>query len=166
MIAVQNKTMSTNSKKAIVLGSDEGLHLGSGPGRDLIFKLTGEETGGVLDFCIVDVPAGNGPPLHIHHLQDESFYILAGQYKFQCGEETFHLKAGDFACLPAKVPHAFINISDELGRLVVVTTPGGGHKFYEEYGPLARSGHPDREVISQLFEKHNCTLVGPPLSAD
>jgi hypothetical protein len=50
------------------------------------------------------------------------------------------------AYLPAKIPHAFKNISDEPGRVIVVYTPGGGHKFFEEFGPIARNGHPDREV--------------------
>jgi len=48
----------------------------------------------------------------------------------------------------------------------VVYTPGGGHKFYEEFGPLARSGPPDPKVIGPLFAKYDMTLLGPPLSPD
>jgi len=48
----------------------------------------------------------------------------------------------------------------------VVYTPGGGHKFYEELGPVARSASPDRQVIAGVFEKHGMTLLGPPLTAD
>ena len=84
----------------------------------------------------------------------------------QLGEEIFYMKEGDFAYLPSKVPHAFKNISDVPGRLIVVYTPGGGHKFYEEFGPIARSGPPDPKVLGPLFEKHNMSLLGPPLSAD
>ena len=80
----------------------------------------------------------------------------------QLGEEVFYMKEGDFAYLPSKVPHAFRNISDEPGRIIVVYTPGGGHKFFEELGPIARNGPPDPEVLGPLFEKHNVSLLGPP----
>jgi len=43
---------------------------------------------------------------------------------------------------------------------------GGGHKFYEEFGPIARSGPPDPKVMGPLFEKYDMTLLGPPLSPD
>ena len=38
-----------------VFAEDEGLILRSGPGRDLIFKVTGDDTGGALDYFIVQV---------------------------------------------------------------------------------------------------------------
>ncbi len=49
------------------LEPDGGLRLQSGPGRDLVFKATGEDTGGALDYFIVEVAPHGGPPLHIHH---------------------------------------------------------------------------------------------------
>ena len=49
-----------------VLAPDEGLRLQSGPGRDLIFKVTGEDTGGAFDYFIVEVAPKSGPPLHVH----------------------------------------------------------------------------------------------------
>ena len=50
-----------------VLAPGDGLRVGSGPGRDLIFKVTGEETGGAVDYVIVEVAPYGGPPLHVHH---------------------------------------------------------------------------------------------------
>jgi quercetin dioxygenase-like cupin family protein len=166
MTVLQKETTSIDTSSNIILGPDEGLRLGSGPGRDCIFKLTGEQTGGAFDYFIVEIPAGNGPPLHVHRIQDETFHVLSGEYKVQLGEEISYLGEGDFAYLPKNVPHAFKNISDEPGRVIVVYSPGGGHKFFEEFGPIMRTGHPDRKVISQTFEKYNMTLLGPPLSAD
>lgn len=166
MTVMQKETIYTDNGAAIVLGPDEGLRLGSGPGRDCIFKLTGEQTGGAFDYFVVEIPSGNGPPLHLHRIQDETFHVLTGRYKVQLGEEIFYLDEGDFAFLPKNIPHAFKNIGDEPGRVIVVYSPGGGHKFFEEFGPIMRNGRPDREVISQTFEKYNMTLLGPPLSAD
>lgn len=50
-----------------VLEPDEGLRLQSGPGRDLVFKVTGEDTGGAFDYFVVEVAPRGGPPLHVHH---------------------------------------------------------------------------------------------------
>jgi quercetin dioxygenase-like cupin family protein len=149
-----------------VLARDEGLRLQSGPGRDLIFNVTGEQTGGAFDYFIVEVAPKGGPPLHVHRNQEETIHALKGSYKVQIGEEVFYLDEGGFAYLPSNVPHTFLNLTDEQGEVIVVYTPGGGHKFYEELGPLSRSETPDRAAIAALFEKYDMTLLGPPLSAD
>ena len=149
-----------------VLAANEGLRLQSGPGRDLIFKVTGEDTGGAFDYFIVQVAPKGGPPLHVHHKQEETIHVLKGRYKIRIGDEIFYCNEGDFAYLPSNVPHAFLNLTDEPGEIIVVYTPGGGHKFYEELGPLTRSGSPDRAAVAALFAKHDMTLLGPPLSPD
>ena len=149
-----------------VLAPNEGLRLQSGPGRDLVFKVTGDDTGGAFDYFVVEVAPHGGPPLHVHHRQEETIHVLAGNYKVQIGDETFHLEEGGFAYLPSRVPHAFLNLMDEPGEVVVVYTPGGGHRFYEELGPLTRNGSPDRATVAALFEKYEMTLLGPPLSLD
>ena len=157
---------SATTSRYTVLAPDEGLRLQSGPGRDLIFKVTGEQTGGAFDYFVVEVAPRGGPPLHVHHKQEETIHVLKGRYKIQIGEEVFYCEEGDFAYLPSNVPHAFLNLTDEQGEIIVVYTPGGGHRFYEELGPLTRSGTPDRAAVAALFEKYDMTLLGPPLSAD
>lgn len=149
-----------------VLAPEEGLRLQSGPGRDLIFKVTGEDTGGAFDYFIVQVAPKGGPPLHVHHKQEETVQVVKGRFKVRIGEEIFYLEEGGFAYLPSKVPHAFLNLTDDAAELIVVYTPGGGHKFYQEFGPISRNGPPDRAVIGALFAKYDMTLLGPPLSAD
>jgi quercetin dioxygenase-like cupin family protein len=149
-----------------VLAPREGLRLQSGPGRDLIFKVTGEDTGGAFDYFIVEVAPNGGPPLHVHHKQEETIHALKGRYKVQIGEQSFVCEEGGFAYLPSGVPHGFLNLTDEPGEIIVVYTPGGGHRFYEELGPMSRSETPDRTAIAALFEKYDMTLLGPPLTAD
>jgi len=149
-----------------VLDADEGLRLQSGPGRDLVFKVTGDETGGAFDYFIVEVAPHGGPPLHVHHAQEETIHVLRSRFKVQIGDETFRCDEGGFAYLPSTVPHAFLNLTDEPGEIIVVYTPGGGHLFYEELGPLTRNGSPDRATVAAVFEKYGMTLLGPPLSAD
>ncbi|HVU13522.1 MAG TPA: cupin domain-containing protein [Phototrophicaceae bacterium] len=152
--------------KYIVLATGEGRKLQSGPGRDLIFKLTGEETDGALDYFIVQVAPHGGPPLHVHHVQDETIHVLKGRFKIRIGEQIFYLEEGGFAYLPKKVPHAFLNLTGEGTEVIVTYTPGGGHKFYEEFGPISRNGPPDPKVIAPVFERHDMSLLGPPLKPD
>lgn len=149
-----------------VFPQGEGLRLMSGPGRDLIFKVTGEDTGGAFDYFIVEVAPHGGPPLHVHHNQEETIQVVKGHFKIRIGDAIVYCKEGGFAYLPSKIPHAFLNLTDEQGEIIVVYTPGGGHKFYEELGPLTRNGSPDQKVVAQLFAKYNMTLLGPPLSPD
>ena len=150
----------------IVLAPGEGRKLQSGPGRDLLFKVTGEETGGAFDYFIVGVAPHGGPPLHVHHLQEETIHVLKGRFKIRIGDEIFYLDEGGFAYMPSKIPHAFLNLTNQPAEIIVVYTPGGGHKFYEECGPISRSGPPDPKVLAPVFERHDMSLLGSPLKAD
>ncbi len=128
--------------------------------------MTGEDTGGAFDYFVVGVAPHGGPPLHVHHIQEETIHVVKGKFKIRIGDELFYLAEGGFAYLPSKVPHAFLNLTDEPGEIIVVYTPGGGHKFYEELGPVSRAAGADRQQIAALFEKYGMTLLGPPLSLD
>ncbi len=158
--------MTITTSAPTVLGPNEGLRLQSGPGRDLIFKVTGEDTGGAFDYFTVEVGPEGGPPLHVHHQQEETIHVLKGRFKVRIGDENFYLEEGGFAYLPSEIPHTFLNLTHEPGEIIVAYTPGGGHKFYEELGPATRNGAPDRAVVAAIFEKHGMSLLGPPLSRD
>lgn len=147
-----------------VLDPDQGLRLQSGPGRDLVFKVTGDETDGLLEYFIVEVAPHGGPPLHVHHLQHETIHVLQGTFKVRIGDECHHLEQGSFAFLPKGLPHAFLNLTGEPAEVLVTYVPGGGHRFYEELGPLTRTGAPDRSAVAACFERHGMSLLGPPLS--
>ena len=156
------------SNEAKIVADSSGLERHSVPGETLLFKITGDETGGALDYFIVTVAPNGGPPLHLHQKQEELFHFIKGRYKVQLGDETKICEAGDFAYVPAGTPHAFVNISDEPGELIAVFTPGGTDKFFEEFGPMMNSdsGPPEQEEIAALMEKHGMTLLGPPLSPE
>ena len=68
--------MAVTISKQIVLNAGEGLRLQSGPGRDLIFKVTGEDTNGALDYFIVEVAPHGGPTLHVHHFKKKPSMCL------------------------------------------------------------------------------------------
>ena len=158
--------MTATTSTPTALAPQDGLRLQSGPGRDLVFKLTGEDTRGALDYFVCEVAPRGGPPLHVHHHQDETLHVTIGRFKVRIGDQHHTLEPGGFAYLPAGLPHAFLNLTDEPAELIITFTPGGGHGFFEELAPATRTANPDRDEVAAIFERHGMTLLGPPLSAD
>lgn len=154
----------TTTLRPKFLAPEEGLRLQSGPGRDLVFKVTGDDTGGAFDYFIVEVAPHGGPPLHVHHQQEETLHVLSGRFKVRVDGEERVLERGGFAFMPSGLPHSFLNLTDEPAEVVVVYTPGGGDAFYAELGPLTRDGTHDRTEVAACFERHGMTLLGPPLT--
>jgi quercetin dioxygenase-like cupin family protein len=91
----------------------------------LDIKISGSDTNGDLAiFEQTSLSPGRGTPLHVHHFQDEIFYILEGAYYFQVGEDKYNLTTGDSIFLPRKVPHAWTQVS-EKGKMTVIMQPAG-----------------------------------------
>lgn len=102
-----------------------------------------------------------GPPLHIHHKQDEIFFIVDGEYTFKVGEDIHYLKQGDTIFLPRKVPHAFAQTS-EKGKMFFMFQPSG--KMEDFFRVLACvKGQPTQEEGAKIFSDHDMKIVGPPL---
>ena len=74
-------------------------------------KVSAKDTGGEL--CLYDTTrqSKGGPALHLHHFQDEWFYVIRGEFIVRVGDETMSLHPGDSAFAPRKVPHAFAKVS-------------------------------------------------------
>jgi quercetin dioxygenase-like cupin family protein len=95
--------------------------------------IAGVETGGAYELMLFVVPPGAGPPPHAHAREDESFYIVAGEFEVLVGGQTQRLKAGDFVHLPRGVPHAFRNVGDTMGRFLCYVVPGQLEGFFAAF---------------------------------
>jgi quercetin dioxygenase-like cupin family protein len=114
---------------AFLRGSQEGERLDA-IGVTVYVKVTQEESGGAFSlFETCDSSAISGPPLHIHHRENESMLVLEGAYQFQIREAIQSAGAGVLAHVPMGVPHTCRCVS-ETGRLLVLTTPGGYEAFF------------------------------------
>jgi quercetin dioxygenase-like cupin family protein len=114
-----------------------------GPGDHYTFLVTGEESGGAYFAMEAFVPAGGGPPPHIHTREDETFYVLEGEIEFMLGEETILAGAGDFVNVPRGTVHRFRNSGTEAARLVLTFTPAGIEHWFEETLERAPNGATD-----------------------
>lgn len=130
-------------------------------GDKISIKLTGHETGGA--YCSVEEasPPQGGPPLHLHHREDESFYVLEGDYEFQIGDRQFRVDPGAFLFGPRGTPHAFKNVGTKMGRVLVVVSPPGLEKFFEEADQLGRAGPPPVEKLIELASKYELEFLPP-----
>lgn len=111
---------------------------------------------------------GDMPPLHLHRDADELFYVLDGALSVFVGDEHLELSAGECACGPKGVPHAYRVESDEA-RWLAVAAPGGFELFVleasepaqvESLPPADREIDPDE--LGRLAAEHGIELLGPP----
>jgi quercetin dioxygenase-like cupin family protein len=141
----------------------EGKGVKPSPQEDLLFKITGEDTDGRFDYVEGTIRYLGGPPMHIHHFQDETFYVVEGALHFKVGEEAFDLEAGDFAYIPRGVAHGYVNMKRESVRGLGIFVPGGFDRFMDAVGQLP-PGPPAPDKMRELGEKYGQEVVGPPLA--
>jgi len=128
-----------------------------GPGDRVTFLATGSDShGGCLIFEGVVAPGG-GPPPHIHHLEDESFYIMEGAVTFQAGGQTIHAKPGDFIHIPRGTVHSLKNEGTVPGRALVVMSPAGPtglQQFFEEsFYPTTDRSAPLPPITEEMMKR-------------
>jgi mannose-6-phosphate isomerase-like protein (cupin superfamily) len=115
-------------------------------------------------------PPGLQAPLHLHHHQDEAFYILEGEVSVTCGEQVWRATAGCFAFLPKWFAHTFKVEGTTPARMLVITSPGGSfgfESFVEEIGDPAQTLNippaepPDEQRLLTLAEKYSIEVLFP-----
>ena len=119
-------------------------HVSSGEGMALWFttdlyvaKLVSEDTDGA--FTLFEVTAApQSPPLaHMHHREDEIYYVLDGEFEFMDDDRTFTAGAGSLVYLHKDRFHFHRNPGDEPARALVFWRPAGIEKFIAEAGKPA-----------------------------
>lgn len=123
---------------------------------------TGNTNGSLTAFELVVRPK-HGPALHTHLREDELWYVLDGEFRFMAGDALFRVSDGGVVFGPRGTPHCFQNVGDAPGRLLVVTTPSGLERFFEEYAELL-PGPVDPGMLSAVGHANWVQFVGPSLS--
>lgn len=101
-------------------------------GGRVVIHATAEETGGAFGMWETFTPPGQGPAPHLHTRETEVFRVVRGTYRFRCGGDEFDAPPGTVVVLPMLVQHNWTNISDELGQLFAIVTPGGFERLFME----------------------------------
>jgi len=152
------------------------MHIPANAGRSFwlttdrhTLKLTGADTGGAFTLIETVARPEFGPPPHIHHRQDECFYVLDGAFEFSLDGKTFTAGAGSVVNLPKDHVHTHRATGTAPARALIMYTPAGLERFLEEAGtpvadPVATSAPPampDLERIVMIAMKHGIEVPPP-----
>jgi quercetin dioxygenase-like cupin family protein len=135
-------------------------------------KATKEQTGVRSSLVEILAPDGYGSVLHVHHQEDEGFYILEGDMTFYVGDQTIKAHPGSYLFGPKDVPHAF-TVDSGPARLLFVFSPAGFEGLIREEGEPARSltvppqpnEEPDEaemERMAAIGARYGAEILGPP----
>ena len=132
-----------------------------------VIKATANDTDGQMAIIEITEPPGAEAPLHVHHREDEAFWILKGDATFEVGDTTIEAHAGDYVFGPRDIPHRY-TVGPAGCRMLFIMTPGGFEDLIiamsEPAGsrtlPPPSEEEPDWERIAATAKAHGCELLG------
>lgn len=89
---------------------------------------------------------GDGPPVHIHTKEDETYYVLSGEIEVAIADKRETLRQGDCVFLPRGIPHGLKNPGPETARVLMLIHPPGFEKFLDEMAELRNRGASSEEM--------------------
>lgn len=129
------------------------------------YKVSSSDTEGDLFVIENTNDSRGGPPRHLHHEQEEWFYVVEGEYVVEIGDERYRLEPGDSLFAPRKVPHVWAHAGGGTGRLIIAFRPAGEMEaFFDAMSRL--EGAASREELQRLFRSHGMEVTGPPLEVE
>ena len=124
---------------------------------EVLVKASAESTGGAFTIFEEDTPVDTG--LHVHHSEDELFYVLEGEHLIQVGDEEFRVGPGDLVFAPRGVPHAQRRVVPRTGRLLVLTSPAGFEGFFRELAAAESAGALGPETYANASRNYGVTWL-------
>ena len=130
-------------------------------------KATGEQTRRAYGLIEQVIPAGFASPWHMHHNEDETFYVIEGKIAILCGDVRIAAGPGTWAFGPRNIPHGFRVEGNAPARLLLLTTPSGFEQFIVEMSKPATDPSippttpPDMEKLMAVAAKYHIDILGP-----
>jgi quercetin dioxygenase-like cupin family protein len=145
----------------IAVGGEEGEHIRSPLGGDVTQIVRGEHSNGALAALEAINAPGEGPPLHVHSREDETVYVLEGEFRWKLGDELSTTGPGSFVFIPRGVPHTWQVIGEEDGRALITFFPAGMEGFFDALSSMTEF---DLDTFRAAAAEHGMEVVGPPLA--
>lgn len=147
------------------VASDEGEARWWGGGLAVI-KASAADTGGQMTIVEVTEPPGAEAPLHVHHNEDEAFWVLDGDATFEIGDTTVEARVGDYAFGPRHIPHRY-SVGHAGCRMLFILTPAGFEDVViamsEPAGartlPATSTEEPDMAAMKAIAEAHGGEIL-------
>lgn len=131
-----------------------------------VIKATSADTNGQLTIIEVTEPPGAEAPLHVHHREDEAFWILEGSVTFEVETNVIHASAGDYVFGPRGIPHRY-SVGAAGCRMLFVLTPGGFEHVVRALSepavsrtlPPPSDEEPDFEHMAAIGERYGIEMM-------
>jgi quercetin dioxygenase-like cupin family protein len=118
-----------------------------------------DSTGGAYGLVdMIEVPAGDMPPLHVHHTHDEGFLVLEGELSLFLPDRKIALRPGEFVLAPRGVPHTY-HVGNAPARWLIVSTPPSFEQFVVDVAALHEQT-PD--AVAEAAAERGIEILGPP----
>jgi quercetin dioxygenase-like cupin family protein len=135
-----------------------------------VIKATAADTGGQMTILDITEPPNSEAPLHVHHREDEAFWILDGSARFEVGDRTIEARAGDYLFGPRHIPHRYTTGPNGC-RMLFIFTPGGFEELLRAISrpaegdvlPPPGEGPPSDDEMQQMqaaIRSYGCELLG------
>ena len=123
-------------------------------GHPMVFLVTGVDTKhtSMFDWTI---PAGFATGLHVHRVQEETFYVLEGECEWWVGEKAIRATPGTFLFIPPGTPHNSTNVGDKTVRVLMTVSPPGHEAYFVELASSLRTGAPDPTALAALRDRYD-----------
>jgi len=123
--------------------------------------LTGDSAGALFVMEHASRKKG-GPPRHLHHNENEWFYVMEGEYIAEIGSQRFQLKPGDSILGPREVPHTWAYVGEGPGKLLIAFAPAGKMEaFFRDNEKRRKTGEYLNDAA--VYRAYGLELLGPPL---
>ena len=118
--------------------------------------LAGSMIGSVGDsFVIAEWTAEVGDhwiaPLHVHHSDDEAWYVLSGTIGFRLGDDKVEASAGSAVLARRGTAHTYWNAGNSEARYLLVMTPRIAQLIEEIHRPGADA--------AAVFAAHDSAII-------
>ena len=136
-------------------------------GLPTVMRATAETTNGAFGLIEhLTMPPSFASPYHLHHLEDEAFYILEGKVAFVCDGKWFRAGAGAYIFGPREIPHGFRIEGATPARMLLLCAPAGFEKFVLEMSAPAPDlssppPAPDMAKLMALAQQYRIEILGP-----
>ncbi|MGH3385848.1 MAG: quercetin 2,3-dioxygenase [Nocardioidaceae bacterium] len=136
----------------------------------MVFKAVAAATGNRLAVWEDLLPRNPSPPLHVHHHDDEAWYVLDDSITFRVDETEMTVEGGDFVWAPRGLPHTF-RVESQTARLLGLGIPAGFEEFFLSTGrpapelalPPAANEPPELRRLLPAAHAAGCDIIGPPM---
>ena len=133
---------------AVIHLPDEAPHL-TVAGYPMLVLSSAHETRFTSMFDWI-VPPRFATGLHVHRVQEETFYVLDGVCEWQIGEQVVTARRGTYVFIPPGVAHDIRNPAETPARLLMTVSPPGHEIYFEELAALTAEGRPDPQALAAL----------------